>query len=37
MAMAALDFTGAPLGMLAVAAFLLALGSVAYFVERRKK
>jgi hypothetical protein len=35
--MAAIDFTGALLGMLAGLAFLLALGAVAYFFERRKK
>jgi hypothetical protein len=34
---AALDLSGALLGILAAAAFIFALGSAAYFVERRKK
>jgi hypothetical protein len=37
MTLVALDFSGALIGMLAGAAFLLALGAVAYFSQRRKK
>jgi hypothetical protein len=37
MAIAAIDFIGALVGMLAGLAFLLALGAVAYLWERRKK
>jgi hypothetical protein len=34
---AAIDFGGGLLGMLAGMAFLLTLGEVAYFIEKRKK